>query len=433
MADLGQASSYVYSAHHAGYSFESIINRMLNVAAARYFGHDALEDTAAKAGVKAHAAAPESLSGKVRSFLRSQTTTIDDSVEALAALQSPAAIAESLQAQLGLVGFRRVDKSKWPNIAQFANHSRRQYDVVLVARAQTVSAAHAVRRSEDGNRLYGPQVVDDLGGLVVLLSAVRALRFARQLRPVRCGVVLVLGEVTAPGQAALQRLLKQSHYVLGLQASALDGSLVLSRLGEAHYQLQPKYGTQSATGESARPRAETALGLLCQKLPAIQKLSNLKAGRQVRCTRVDFRSPLGQQPDAAEVACVARFTTAAQGALVDRRMHAIAAQGASAGVKYEAVDGGRIPPLVASKASRQLYQKVEQAGRKLNLALRATSGAPASSLNTILDGATCLDGFGPRASVDTGNDQPFIWRDSLLDRAALLALTLQQLAGTRAA
>ena len=264
MADLGQDGAYVCSAEQAGYSFEALINRMLNVAAARYFGNEALEDTAAKAGVKAHAAAPESLPAKIRSFLRSQTTTIDDSVETLAALQSPADIAGSLQAQLRLVSFHRVDKSKWPNVALFANHSRRQHDVLLVAPAQIPRAASEMRRSEDDSRIYGSQVADSLGGLVVLLSAVRALRFARELRHIRCGIALVLGDIDKPGQTALQRLVKQSHYVLGLQASDLDGSLFLSRLGEAHYQLQARCVTKNGRFAECRDRAgpvvsETAL------------------------------------------------------------------------------------------------------------------------------------------------------------------------------
>ena len=139
-----------------------------------------------------------------------------------------------------------------------------------------------------------------------------------------------------------------------------------------------------------------------------------------------FRSPLGQQP-AAEAECIARFATPAQGDLLDRRIRAIASQGATAGITYEVGDGLRIPPLVESKATRQLYQKVERLGKAGHFGVQAIRGAPASSLNTILDGAACVDGFGPRASVDKGNDQPFIVRDSLLDRAVLLALTMHHL------
>lgn len=428
MADLGQDGAYVFSAKQAGYSYEALINRILNVAAARCFGAEAVEEAAARAGSKAKVAVSQSLSTRVRGFLRSQSSTVDDTIDTLAELGTPPRILERMESQLELVGFQRSPDVDAPatKLAYFKNHSQKRDRLLLVASVQPMDHSEPLRRSDDGNRIYGAGALETIGGLTVMLSALRALRFAGALRDIQCGILLALGadDASSEQRNVLMQIAASATRVFGMGASDREGSLILSRLGEQDYRLEARYLRHPK--RVLHPR--TVLESFCQKVTAIQGFANTKRGTEISFTRVHLEGEFRDLPESAEAELTATFQRPAQGNLLDKRIRRIASQRASDGIEYEVTVGAGYPPLVESRTSRALYRQVERLAREIHVQVTAARYARASILNLMADGPPCLDGFGPIAGLE--GEEHYIVRHSLWDRATLVSLAAHRLSGS---
>jgi D-alanine-D-alanine ligase len=426
MADLGQDGAYVFSARHAGYSYEALINRILNVAAARYFGEESVEEPAAKAASKTRAAQPQTLSGRVRSFLRSQSSTSEDTLEGLAELSNHSQILERVQKHLSVIGFEWSDEldSDATNLAYFKNHGHKKSQALLVATVETPMRSQPLRRSGDDSRFYGDKTIESLGGLTVMLSALRALRFSNTLKDIRCGVLLALG-LDSPAeiwQSSFGQVARRADFVLGLGASDSHGALLQSRRGSAAYRLEGKFHF----GRRARPTSDTAVNQFLRLLAGIQALTDPRRGIGISLTRSELYAEPGQLPGKLEAECVVAFRSSAQARRLDRRIRALAGKSASAGVDFHVEGGIQCPALPNSAGSRKLYRQVERVAKELNVTVSPVTNGEPSVFNFAGDSVPALDGFGPASGADVQGSH-FILRYSIAERAALLSLAMCRL------
>ena len=140
MASLGQTGSYVHAAKTAGYTYDSLINKMLDVAAERYFGEAYLEEVRTPAETKAPERAK--LSTRVRGHVRSNQMTTEHVLRQMVDLHTPAtnsehvnSLGEFLVAQLGPLGFSAHvhDHVDTGNSLTLANHDGDTHDVLLLS------------------------------------------------------------------------------------------------------------------------------------------------------------------------------------------------------------------------------------------------------------------------------------------------------------
>jgi len=160
MADLGPEGAYVHAAKTAGYTYETLINRVLDVAAVRYFG-DQAPDSASSARVAVSEPGRESIAARVRSYLRSQATTHEDLLRNLVDTHTTVGNFDRVTSQLQRLGFNRsgaqLDED---DTLYFTNHGNAENDVMLVLPwddAEAESAFISFRAEE--NRLYGSGVL----------------------------------------------------------------------------------------------------------------------------------------------------------------------------------------------------------------------------------------------------------------------------------
>jgi D-alanine-D-alanine ligase len=218
MASLGLTGSYVHAAQTAGYTYEGLINRILDVAAVRYFGESYAAEVAEKD--EATKTKPHKLSTRVRSYLRSQAPTTEDSLRHMVELRTPAhevervnALGEWLIGQFMPLGFevRRIPRVDVGNLLYFYNHDDDERDVLLLGHLDTpLPAGGYIPYRGSGSRIYGSGVAENKGGIAVALAALRALRYARTVRRIRCGVLLTCcsrptTRATAPPDAGWSR------------------------------------------------------------------------------------------------------------------------------------------------------------------------------------------------------------------------------------
>ena len=429
MASLGRTGSYVHAAKTAGYTYETLVNRMLDIAAMRYFGETTVEPVALE-----RARQSSSLAVRVRTHVRSNLVTMEDYLRRMMEIptyvhntEGVNALGNWLSGRLKQLGFacQTHPQIEVGNALYFTNHQEKQNDVLILAHLDTFYGYqdHIPLREEDG-RLYGSGVAESKGGLAVLLGALRALRFARRLRRVRCAILLTTDDSLGGRfcQLLVEEKARISRHVVGLKCGEEGGGIVTSCSGLAHYQID----IANVKGQAHAP---DVIGALCQKILAWQKLSTPKEGTSVEITSLEGRPLYGSPPDHAAASLVIRFKEVEQGEKLDREIRRIARRNAR-NLRIHVARGVHRLPDSETALIRTFFERVERQANRIDVRVQAVHRPISSDICFVSDDVPALDGFGPVGGNYRSLGE-YIVRDSLIDRASLLALAIRDCARDR--
>ena len=422
MASLGLTGTYVRAAQEAGYSYEGLINRIVDVAAMRYFGPESVSRNGAS---EKRPAEKGSVSARVRSYLRSQAETIEDSLERMVEMRTPAtdvervnAFGEWITSQLEGMGFKA---KAYPGVnvglvLYFTNHDSDTNDVLLLSHLDTAAGQEHQPFRSDETRLYGSGIAESKGGIAVAIAALRALRWARVLRRVKCGILLTTDDTQNGARARhiVEELAPHSRHIIGLKAGDPDGGLTVSRSGRATYTIEVDYPRK------ARLTQAEAVTHLTERALALQALTNAKAGIRIGVTHIDLKAAFGRLPDKAEAGITVRFESAAAASTIDGRVREVAQGGNVKGVRVLVTGGVRRPPMKKSKANQQLFDNVARIAGKMNVTVTPVHRSSSSDICFAPAAIPKIDGMGPIGDGVRTKDERIL-RYSLIERAALLA------------
>ncbi|UCF41092.1 MAG: M20/M25/M40 family metallo-hydrolase [Gemmatimonadota bacterium] len=431
MASLGLTGAYVHAAKTAGYTYESLINRILDVAAMRYFGQDYVAEVAEQAAESK--TKPQKLSTRVRSYLRAQAPTIEDSVRHLVELRTPPdevewvnALGEWLTTQFTPLGFsvRSIPRVGVGNVLYFYNHDDDERDVLLLGHLDTpIPAGGYVPYREAGSRVYGTGAAENKGGIAVALAALRALRYARTVRRIRCGVLLTTDDTRngAAGRGVVEELAARARYVIGLKAGNPDGGIVTSRAGRGTYRLTTIYPKKRSVTEAV------VLAHLYRRAKTMEELSESDAGLHVAIRRLELDAPFGRAPEKADAVVSVRFKRVEDGERIEREIRALAAKRSAKGLRLRAVGQIRRPPLAETPKRRAFFEEIARVGERLHVPVSATHRWHSADICFVPEEVPAIDGMGPLGGGERTQDE-YILRSSLVDRAALLAMVMHRCA-----
>jgi len=431
MASLGLTGAYVHAAKTAGYTYESLINRILDVAAMRYFGQDYAAEAAQR--VAAGKTKPEKLSTRVRAYLRAQAPTIEDSVRHMAELRTPPddvewvnALGEWLMGQFKALGFsaRSIPCVGVGDVLYFYNHDDDERDVLLLGHldSQTPAGGFVPFRAV-GSRIYGTGVAESKGGIAVALAALRALRYARTVRRMRCGVLLTTDETKngAAGRGVIEEITPLARHVIGLKAGDPDGGMVTSRAGRGTYRLDTLFPKKGSASEAA------VLAHLHRRIKAMEELSDADSRLHVALRRLELDAPFGREPEKAEAVVSVRFNRLEDGERIEREIRALATKRSAKGLRLQAAGRIRRPPLVQTPEREAFYEEIARIGKRLNVQVHSTHRWHSSDVCFVPDDVPAVDGMGPLGAGERTQDE-YVLRSSLVDRAALLAMVMHRCA-----
>ena len=434
MASLGRTGSYVHAARVAGYDFDRLVNRMLDIAAVRYFGERAasglfsLDSQFQGRSVPVHV--------RVRGYLRGHVSNIENMTRELVDMNSYVRNIEGVNScgnwiaeRMRQLGFHRqvYPQVEVGNILLFSNHTYSQSDVLLLCHLDTPYQYkdHASYR-EVGNRLYGSGIAENKGGLAVMLGALQALRFARVLKNIRCSVLLTTDDWLQGrfSKRLVESISEQASNVLGLKQGGLNGAVVSSRSGASSYQIEfiPSKGRRE-------DMSSKIITDLCKRVFAWQKLSNEEEGVIVGVTSIEVGTMFGKAPDHGRVTLSARFNERAKGMKTDGAIRHIAERHGSS--RLQVTGGTKRPPMVFTESCQELYSMACEVARKLEIPITSEHRWNSSDVGFVPEEKPILDGLGP---VGGGNYSPneYIIRSSLIDRASLLAVLIHECYNKRA-
>lgn len=431
MASLNLSGSFVLAAQVAGMEFDALVNRLLDHAVVRYFGKSYLDTQENdNAGGKLH----EPLHIRVRSYTRSHISSALETTRQMVSIQSHVHNAEGVNTLGHLISthFRKLDfhrqvfpQTEVGHMLYFSNHIEAKKQILLLGHMDTSADFQTfVPYYEDRGRIFGTGVAECKGGIAVILAALHALRYVRVLRNIPCGVLLTSDD-TLSGRFSkniIKALAHNSRYVIGTKFCDLKGGLVTSCSGTAPYRIEVanlKNGT-AVTGVNV-------IDWVAQSSLAWQKLSLPDAGIEVRITNLSAQTNPGLSSDHAVVDLDVRFRHREELDDLDCRIRKIASKGPNGELQVRTRAGECRPPVLDTEANQAFFSMVQSLAEKLEIRLDAIHRSRSSDICHVPESIPVLGSFGPLGG-HTSTGQEYILRDSLIDRAALLALTIAQCA-----
>jgi D-alanine-D-alanine ligase len=429
MASLGLTGTYVHAAGVAGYTYESLINRMLDVAVERYFGGEQFEQV--KVGETEGAAKKDPLRVRLRSYLRGNLVTMEDYLAKMVDINSNYNNIEGVNSlgrwasnQLSALGFHRQvhSRAELGNILYFANHMEENNDILLVGNLDnSIDSQDFTQFTEERGRIYGSGVARGKGGLAILLGALKALRHTRSLRKIKCGILLI-SDYSRGGRSSrtvLEEVSARSRYVVGLSGAGLAGEILTSSFGSLQYDIEinqrPGHNLLKSISEKEDP-----ILYIDQKITALKKFNSDPEGTHIVLNGIKTGGAPGLPAHYALLSFLIRYRSTSLGTKLDEQVQHLFESPTRSLIKTLVSRGLQRKPFLKTELSQEFFHKVEKIAKTVEVRVKPSDEGIASLLAYCGPQVPALDGFGP-VTGGIGSKAEYIIRDSLIDRSVLLA------------
>ncbi|GAB4330016.1 MAG: hypothetical protein Kow0037_05440 [Calditrichia bacterium] len=424
MASLGETGSYITAARVAGYDFSTLVNRMLEVAAIRYFSTVWPTIQPVKT-VTTYAS-------RLRTFLKARanrterflkkivdTNTFVRNVEGV---NYCATLFASEISQLGF--FREIyPQIEVGNILYFTNSSHKELDYLII---QSIDSGLELSKHEifqdKEQYLEGTGIWENKGGVAILLAALQTLKFAKALKKLRLGILITTDSHldNKYSSSIIREKARNAKKVLSLSGSSKRGGLILSRSGSALYNLEIKLVDKS----NAENIASTALQFN-KAIAKIVSISQNDPKNIIAPFHESFKSNIFKRTAHGSAGISVRFNHDEDLVIINEKIKKAVASVKKQNIFQIKVEGGlKRPALTKNNATDIFYSKIEKLSKQIDVRINQEHRWSSSDICFIPNGIAMMDGLGPVGEYDTaGNER--ILRHSLYERALLLALILQ--------
>ena len=434
MASLGKTGSYVHAAQIKGYTYESLVNRMLDVAIERYFGKQQIDQVTVEE--------PDSKNRKnllrvrLRSFLRGHLVTMEDYLEKMVDINSFVENTEGVDSlgrwvsnKLSGMGFHRqvYSRAELGNILYLTNHQENHNDILLVGNLDNpVDFEDYVSFSEERGKLYGTGVSHGKGGLAVMLSALQALRYTRTLKRIKCAILLITDDSKSgrSSKALLEELSAKSNYVVGLNGAGLSGEVITSCWGSMQFEIE-LYKKQNKSNIKPIPEKNDLLLFCCQKINQLKKLNSESGKTFITLTGLETKGDKDQPVHHATLSFSIHYQSPENRKTLEEQINKLFEVKSTDNIKVHVTHGPQRQPFQPSDKTEKFYQELERISKLVEVRVRKHESGSTTLLTYVTPGVAAIDGFGP-VTGNVGSRDEYILRDSLIDRSVLLSYLIYQ-------
>ena len=419
MASLGTGGSLYHAAQTAGHTYESLINKILDVAVMRYFG--------STQSVDSEPDLTQPLRVVARTYLRGHLQSQKETLRDLVNMNTHVYNIDNIN-KLGLIISRRMKhlgftdrlyrQADIGDFHYFKNHNDLENDVLIISHLDTHYGPNdLISYAEDDDKIYGSGIAESKGGLTVMLGALHALRFAKRLKKIKCGILLTTDDSLGGrfSKTIVHQYSKKSKYILGLKSASKDGGIITTCYGRNDYQIR------FTTPSSISSDIHGIIPILGKKIAAIEKLSKDEKNYKLRTTSIVAQGTHGHTPNYATLSLVCSFKNPTLGKTLDSKIRTIMKK-KETGEKNLDVAINQIqtrPPVIEEESDRKFYEMVEDLAKKHEIKIKRHEQLMSSDISNVPSRLPALDGFGP-IGHNYRSTQEYILHDSLVERSALL-------------
>jgi D-alanine-D-alanine ligase len=434
MASLGRTGSYVHAAQIKGYTYESMVNRMLDVAIERYFGKQQMDQVAVEEPDSKNRKNP--LRVRLRSFLRGHLVTMEDYLEKMVDINSFVENTEGVDSlgrwvsnKLSGMGFHRqvYSRAELGNILYLTNHLEDHNDILLVGNLDNpVDFEDYVPFSEERGKLYGTGVSHGKGGLAVMLSALQALRYTRTLKKIKCAILLITDDSKSgrSSKAILEEVSAKSNYVVGLNGAGLSGEVITSCWGSMQFEIE-FYKKQNRSNIKPIPEKEDLLLFSCQKINQLKKLNSESSKTFITLTGLETKGNKDQPVYHAALSFAIHYQNPENRKNLEEQINKLFEVKSADNIKVHVTHGPQRQPFQPSDKTEKFYQELERISKLVEVRVRKHESGSTTLLTYVAPGVAAIDGLGP-VTGNVGSRDEYALRDSLIDRSVLLAYLIYQ-------
>jgi len=311
-----------------------------------------------------------------------------------------------------------------------------KYQVLLCGHMDTVfpiDSSFQECQFLDDNTLNGPGVADMKGGIIVILTALKALERSPWAQDIGWEVLINADEETGShGSAAqLQRSAISADIGLVYEPALADGTLAGERKGSGNFSVIVRGRTAHAGREHHLGR--NAIAALASAISHIDGLNSARAGITVNVGQIQGGGALNAVPDLAICGINVRVGDKQDETWTLQALESIVEQtnqldGISAELHGDFTR--RAKPITGEVAA--LFELLRACGSELNIEIKhKPTGGCCDGNNLAAAGLPNVDTLGVRGG-EIHSTQEFIIVDSLTERSKLSALLLMKLASGEA-
>jgi glutamate carboxypeptidase len=316
---------------------------------------------------------------------------------------------------------------------QITNHSTEQFDMLLIGHMDTVFTKGTAEKrpfSIQGNRAYGPGVVDMKASLLSVYYAVKHLDSLGLLEKISVGIAFNSDEELSSKYSRpwLERMGAKSKCALVLEPARADGSMVNTRRGVGRYTIEFK-GVPSHSGV-APEKGISAINELAHWIIALHGLTNYEKGTNINVGVVKGGTTPNTVAEDAVASVDLRMKDLDEVAKIEKTIQDLLDNPKTPGIKVTVSGGVTRPPMNPTPAALELCKKVDEIAERLGVDFQwiATGGGSDANITAAL-GVPSIDGLGPIGSLSHTVEE-YLEIDSIEPRLQLLCELMAEIADT---
>ena len=281
----------------------------------------------------------------------------------------------------------------------------------------------------DANTINGPGVADMKGGLIVMLHALTAFEASSHAANIGWDVVINADEeIGSPASSLFLSRIASKYEAAFVYEPAMtpSGTMAKNRKGSGKL-------TLIATGKAAHAgrafnEGRNAICFLAEVITAIHALNGLRDDITINVGKIAGGEALNVVPDKAVAKLDIRISHPEDELWVRQHIDDIIRKKQHEGYSLTVHGNFGRPVKRVNRGLESLFQRLQHMGLLLGLSIDwKDSGGCCDGNNLALHGLPVLDTLGVRGG-DIHSENEFICLDSLVERAALSALLLMDLA-----
>lgn len=427
MASMGESGSYPTAAKVAGYNFEALTNKMLDVASVRYFSNDLMQklpDESKNGKV--------SIEARMRSFIKARQQQSEKLLKKLVDTDSYVRnvdgvnyCSELISTELSQLGFTHeiYPQLEVGNLMYFTNSFNKEVDhLILLPIDNRLKLAEHENFKEHEQYLEGTGIWENKGGISIVLSALQVLRFVRSIKKLKIGILLIT-DSSIDGKYSkkiIQQKAEQANSIISMSGSSKSGGLVLSRSGSALF----RFETKLIKKDEPENVSFTAMNFN-KTLAAISDISRNDSENVIAPYDIKFKSNIFKVSAHGSAGISVRFNSKETLEDIEQKIKKIITQQKKSKVYQIHFEGGiKRQAMEQSEEIEKFYKNIQAIAKKIDVRITKEHRWSSSDICHISKNQPKIDGLGPVGEFLPSNNERII-RHSLIERSLLVALILK--------